>query len=713
MNKNQQKKYEQAAAKGEQFFNKKNYQLAKRHFDTMLRLNSSLGHDKVFSEKLALCKQQEALRLRKETIKKGRNYEHKDKLSLALECFEKAFAIGQEDWLQTKVDQLKEKIAHAQAEQLVSEAENSNDPETQLQYCKKALAVDADNSAVEKQMAQCYVKLQRYNEAQVLFQNIIEKNTLSSVDAYYFGYAYLQTGDLIAALLQWATIERTHSQADTVYQQFKLLLPFAIRELKKNPPDSTNTIEILYTFVCLFEDNDKTDSQEKDDLKSLMIEQLWKSAQYLKIHELITPLPAEISLAQLELYSKLYFKLAAETEDLYYLEQAINFWLSAIYNEKLLYSLAAVQNGGDGLELFAVQEQLLAKLETLIKTIADKKNSSEEINTLWKTQRDSVLLLSKLQNKSKSFKKKLKIEFYPCTPVFAKRFVQNHDIYELLLANRRYLMGKHNQFSEDQYYECCCYFSPLADYMLSIINHKELQALKSLSRMPHSTLIDKELLAYCQQKIAFEYAFRILSQEADSKTGIRVDHYFIQALALIKKYPEYAEQLAKFALSSSNPLDRYEDIANIMEHLSKHIKQKSFAQATAYAITMKAMHMNHQHISPKVIERLLFKALELDPHSYLVHEGIKENQQQIFYGQFSQAIEKANVSQAANIVIESELQELKEDFFYSVQMMALSVAMDADNKAEELMIINNFYIQCCRVDRNHPVTIEIGEKLEK
>jgi len=711
MNKNQQKKYDQAAAKGKQFFNKKNYQLAKRHFDTMLRLNSSLRDDKIFSEQMALCKQQEALRLRKETIKKGRNYEHKDKLLLAMECFENAFAVEQEDWLQIKIKQLKEKTAQAQAEQLVSKAENSNDPDTQLQYCKKALEVDAENSAVQKQMAQCYVKLQRYNDALILFQTIIEKNTLNSVDAYYFGYAYLQAGHLIAALLQWAAIDSTHPQAEIVYQQFNQLLPFAIKELRQNSADN-NTIETLYAFVCLFEEKNNTDSQEKNELKSLMIKQLWKTGQYLKIHDLITPISPEITLAQLELYSKLYFNLACETEDLSFLEQAINFWLSAIYNEKLLYSLATVQNAGESLNIFSLQEKLLTKLETLIKTITVKKTLATEINILWTTQRDSVLLLSKLQNKSKTFKKNLKIEFYPCTPVFAKRFVQNYDIYELLLSNRRYLMGKHNKFSEDQYYECCCYFSPLADYMFSIIHHTEPQALKALSRIPRSKFDNKELFDYCQQKIAFEYAFRILSQKSNSKESVRIDKYFLQALPLIKKYPEYIEQLVEFALSKSNPLDRYTNIANIMENLSKHIKQKSFSQASAYAIAMKAMHMNHSRTSPKLIEKLLFKALELDPHSYFIQEGIKENQQQMYYEQFSHAIEKANISQAANIIIESGLDDLKENFFGGIEMMVMSVTMAAENKTEELMIINDIYIQCCRVDKNHPVTIELGEILE-
>ena len=720
MNKNQQKKYDQAVAKGRQFFNKKNYQLAKRHFDTMLRLNSELKNDKAFSKNLALCNQQEALRLRKETIKKGRHYENKDKPSLALECFAEAFAAEQEEWLQKKIEQLKEKAACAQIEHLVSDVQENNDPEIQLQNCKKIVELDADNIAVQKQMAQCYVKLQHYNDAIALFLSIIEKESLNSNDAYYFGYAYLQTGHLVSGLLQWAMISTTHSQAETIYQQFKQLLPFAITELKNSPTDK-NAIERLYNFITSFEANDFESNDDADaaaqaenELKSLYIEQLWQTGQYLKIHELITPLSTGISLQQLELYSKLYFKLASETEELQYLEYAINFWLSAIYNEKLLYSLAAVQNAGDSIEISTLQEQLLSKLELLIKTIDNKKALPEKIKSLWKTPRDSILLLSRLQNKSKTFKKNLKIEFYPCTPVFAKMFNLNHDIYELVLANRRYLMGKHNKFSEDQYYECCCYFSPLADYMFSIINQKEPEALKSLSRMPRSKFDNKDLFDYCQQKIAFEYAFRLVSQKTVSqgKETIRVDKFFLQALPLIKKHSEYADKLAEFASSKLSSLKSYVAIANSMEALSKHIKQKNFTQAAAYAMAMKATYMNNSKTSTKVIEKQLFKALALDPHSYIIHDAIKKNQEAMYYEQFSHAMQKSNIHQAASITIDSELDDLKEHFFEAVQILTMSLAFEINDKAEELIILNDFYVNCCRVDKHHPVTIKIGGKLD-
>ena len=59
MNKNQQKKYEQALNKAEIFYNKKNYQSAKRHFDFALRLNPGLIKiDLAIADKINICQHQ-------------------------------------------------------------------------------------------------------------------------------------------------------------------------------------------------------------------------------------------------------------------------------------------------------------------------------------------------------------------------------------------------------------------------------------------------------------------------------------------------------------------------------------------------------------------------------------------------------------------------------------------------------------------------------
>ena len=123
MNKNQQKKYEQALNKAEIFYNKKNFQSAKRHFDFALRLNPGLIKiDPAFAEKFNICLHQEALRLRKEDLKKARNFEKKNKFSQALELFEKAMSLEKEDWIEDKIAQLKEKQAHSDIADIRSNA---------------------------------------------------------------------------------------------------------------------------------------------------------------------------------------------------------------------------------------------------------------------------------------------------------------------------------------------------------------------------------------------------------------------------------------------------------------------------------------------------------------------------------------------------------------------------------------------------------------
>ena len=724
MNKNQQKKYDQAVKKADQFFIKKNYQLAKVHFDTMLRLNPDLKTDNGFSEKRQLCHQEEILRLRKEGIKKGRNYEKKNKLSLALECFEQAFAIEKEDWLENKISQLKETLTQSQVADLISDTQLNDDPQAQLDNYSKLLASEPNNILLQKKMAQCFVKLEQYERAITLFLSISEQEQgqgqepFSESDAYYWGYAYLQSNNLLLGLLQWSHIKPPHAQAENIYGQVKALLPFAIEALK-NSPEQEDIIKALYDYVCLFEPLLEPlleqEGSDHNDLQNLYIQQLWKAHQYKNIHSIISSFPENISLEQLELYSKLYLKLSMEDDGDEFLEDTINFWLSAIYNEKLLYSLCSVQENEAEIDIFALQNQLLLKLEVIINRLEKKKCLAEQTKTLWEVQRGIVQLLSKLQNKSKSFKKNLNIEFFPCTPIFAKKFAINDSIYQLLLANRRYLMGKHNQFSEDQYYECCAYFSPLSDDMIAAIHENELDALKSLSKHSYSNSDDKDLLDYCQQKIAFQYAFRILSQRKNSKqvASAKLSKYFLQALPLIKKYPEYSDKLATLSLSDLDPIERYVHLSNIMEILVKDIKDTKFLQATAFSMMMKAIYFHKSHTSIKVIQKLLLKAQSFDPDSYLVKEALDGIQFQMLFERFDHALDKGNTFQAASIVQESGSKELESSFFGFIEMSVSMAAFEFEDKDELAMAFNELYINCCRIDKNHPVTIKLGKQIEE
>ena len=728
MNKNQQKKYEQALNKAEIFYNKKNYQSAKRHFDFALRLNPGLIKiDLAIADKINICQHQEALRLRKEDIKKARNYEKKNKFSQALELFEKALSLEKEDWIEDKIAQLKEKLAHSDIADIGPNAQTNFDPKAKLQALQKLLENNQNNIQIKKQMAQCYVKSEQYHEAITLYQDIAQTThtaKLSDNDAYYLGYAYLQTGELILGLLQWSNISPSHSQAGIIFSQFQQLLPFAIDELNTIPhdqPDKTLILNNFYKYLCLFDPIDKNlsdiENEDIDKLKFLYIEQLWQTHQYDEILPLIQPFPDTITLAQLELYAKLYFRLASKHNNIQYLEYAISFWLSAIYNDKLLQSLASFQQAIDTKNavdkkndavnrIKELQDQLLLKLEQLIDDIEKETKLPEHFKNQWQNERHIIQRMYQFGNKSKTFRKNIETDFFPCTPVFAQKFHLNEIIYPLISSNRRYLMGKHSHLSEDEFYKMRCYYSPLAEFMFQANNGEELSALKSLSKTLSFDFDDKELIDYCQQKIAFQYAYRMLFQSSE-----KADKYFRQALPLIVKYPEYANKLSTLALLDRTPLKVYVQLPGIMEILSKQIKTAKFLEATAYSIAMKAVHLSHAHASTKLIQKLLDKAISIDPDSHAIKSIIEDNTYQLYIDQMHKAFGKSNVHQAANIVQRSQNTRIK-DYFFKVIDQWIGEIREFD-KGARFLELKDFYRYCRQIDKAHPVTLKISEEIKR
>jgi len=729
MNEKQQKKYQQALSKAELFFAKQNYPLAKRYFETMLRLNPELiKDDDNFAEKIKLCKQQTEIQQQKTLIKKAQNLEKKDKIGPALEHFEKALILNnkstnaesteKEVWIKNKIKQLKNKSDLSLFANLVSETQHNNDPETQVLTCKKLLEKDPHNSEIIKQLAQCYVKLTHYNQAIKLF---LETDNFSDSDNYYLGYAYLQTDQLLSALTHWTLINPLNKQAIQVFSQLNQLLPYAVDSLKKENTTITNRGEILknlYHYISLFE-NDQENTIDKSSIQSLYLKHLWKTQQYNQIHQILSPMllliqsadhKQNISLDQLELYAKLYFKLASEdkSENSQYLEYAISFYLSAIYNDKLIHSLASFQLPDNKLETSEVQAQLFLKLDTLIIQYKKDKQLPKTVETVWKTEKKIVQLLSRLGNKSKTFKKNIRLEFYPCSPVFARMFKLNEEIYQLIVSNKRYLMGKNSKLSEDEFYELCCYFTPLAEFMLLAVNNKELEALKLLSKTQFSNLNEPELINYCHQKIAFQYAIRLLKKGANN-----FDKYLLNALPLIKKYPSYAKQLCSFALSDKTRESCYIELATVMERLSKQIETPDFMQATAYIMAMKAIQMSHDKISRNVIKKLLDKAIEIDPNSLAVKEVIEHNKEDLLAEQLSKAFKKNNLHQASTIVQQSNSDDLKSFFFETMAYWSRSPMIYSLEEEEQLIELKELHIHCTYIDRNHPVTLTIGNQIEQ
>ena len=687
----QKDKLQQALAKGQQFFSKENYQLAKHHFDIALKLDKTLIEDPILSKKIEKCRQQEPLLLRKEVIKKGRRSEKKKKYSMALEYFIEANKLQKEEWLEKKILELKGETAQSQ----LSDLETENDPKTELKICQQALQLDQNNITIKKRLAQCQVKLQQYNKAIKLFSDI---NDLSDADYYYLGYAYLQTGELLQGLVLWLKISPQNKQSSLILAQLETLLPYAIQKLETLSYQAENTkiLKDLYESIC----QNASLIESKQAIEIYYIKHLWQAAEYTSILKIITPLPVVISITQLDFYAKLFFKLA--TIDVQYLEQAISFWLSAIYNETLLNRLSTA----DDIELAIITSKLEDLLTELIKSVEKEHLLPEQLKKLFENERYFIQLLAKLPNKE------IATPFFPCTPIFAQQSKITDQIYQLIQSNKALLIGEEkDQISEIQFNDLCLYFSPLAEPMLMADNKKERDAFKYISQ---KVKFNNPILSnYCRQKIAYQYAFRMLIENTDNNFK-NIEKYFLMARPLIEKHPQYADKLTQLSLLSETPIEIYNSLATVMEPLNKKIKTAKFIEATSYAMALKAKCLMEQNVKMEIIDKLLQRALKIAPDSLIVKSMINKKNEFIIFQQINKAFKVQNPIKAAKVIIQAEgdKSEYIEYFFETIESWRESVLLWNDQEDKKLTLYD-FYKSCRRLDKHHPLTIQMGKDIEQ
>lgn len=669
--------YQEAYQKGERFFVKSNFLLAKKEFEKacQLRPNDEL------QEKIQLCTREVELQKRKETIKQARRLEKRGKFHDALQRFEQAATLQEEDWLVQKISTLQDKLQLLKAESQIERAEASQDLEATLAAYDQALAV-SDNPELIAKQGISLVRAGRYKQAIDLFT---EHPPCSDAARYHVGYAYANSGQCVKALEHWNDIEDVKDAA--LWQHYETLLPFVYRELDAGT-DSYGYAVAHQSVQKLMHSGQTSDFKNYEQyFKYKYIEALWQDRYYVELETLLLPLPQMLSLPLLGIYARVYYQLAAH--DIQHLEMAITLWLTAIYNDQLLQELSIYHIEKEGLDLHAVRETLLKDMEAQIQRADRQSRLPARTLAYWQLEKRLIHELVSLPLDHSS------LDIFPCTPVFAEKFGLAEAISACLSAQSAAMSEQRETF-----FEVSAYYSKAGPSLVLMEQGEEEQALALLPKSATD-----EVSVYCRQRVLFRYA---MSKAARGEKQTK--RWFLEALPLLQHYERYRDELIEFAMSNLEE-KAYVGLAEAMEALCKHINTPAFLKATAYVMSIQAVQWRNAGMNTAAAERLFKRALSMDPESELAKTNLLRLQKDICWEQVDKAMKQHNLNKAATLLEASGEPELLDLFFESIELFYEQV--QNWDRAEKLEVLREFYAACYRLDREHDLTYELGRELAR
>jgi len=669
--------YQEAYQQGERFLARGNFPLAKKAFEQAWQLQPN----EALQAKIRLCAQAVELQKRKEIIKQARHSEKRGKFHEALQRFEQAAALQDEDWLVQKISRLQEKLRLAKVESQIERAEASQDLDAVLAAYDHALEVSHNPELIAKQGISL-VRAGRYHQALDVFA---KHPSGSDAARYHLGYACASTGQYVKALAHWNAIEEVADA--TLWQHYETLLPYVCRELDAGADAQGYAVAYHSVQKLIHAGHTAHLADYEPYFKYKYIEALWQEGCYADLEALLLPLPHRLSLPLLGLYARVYYQLGAH--DSQHLEMAMTLWLTAIYNEPLLQDLSIYDVEKAGLDLHAVRDTLLQDMETLLQRADRQSRLPARTLTYWQIEKRLIHALASLPLDHSA------LDIFPCTPVFAEKFGLSEAISTCLSAQRAAMSEQGEAF-----FEVSAYYSKAGP---SLMLMEQGEAEQALALLPKNTL--DEVSAYSRQRVLFRYAMRKAAQgETQTK------RWFLEALPLLKHYDRYRDELTAFALSDLES-KAYAGLAEAMEALCQHITTPTFLQAAAYVMSLQAIQLRNAGMSTAAAEKLFKRALRIDPESALAKTSLQRLQKDICWEQVNKAMKQQNLLKAVTFIEASGEPELVDLFFESIERFYEQV--QAWDRAEKLEAVREFYTACYRLDRDHELTHELYHELAR
>jgi len=670
---------EQALERGERFFQKGNFPLAKREIEAALRLGPSEAQAEELAIKLDRCAREVAILEGQEAIKRARKLEKKGHYPEALDQFEKALATRHEPWIEERIAALRTELSRSEASALIEAVAEDEDPKVRLAAYDKALGAGPDPAIAEKK-ANCLVELDRFDEAVILYASVPPSSDLSR---YRYGYACAAVGRYLDALQAWQGMEES---PQGLVEQVEQLLPWACHEAED--VDREDPYGVIAGIAGRFDIQDKSErfNAWEDFVACKRRSFLWEQGRYVEMPPLLPPLAQSSDRATLALHAKVAFKLAER--DLEHLESAIALWLTAVYDDTLLDALAVHGVVTEKIDRQSIRTRLVEQLGNLVKGYAKEGRLSRRLAGIWRMEERIIRQLSVLLVAGTP------PSCYPCTPGFAMRHGLGEEIFRFLSSQR------HPPSDAAELQELRAYFSTAAEAMMWMEAGEDERALAALPRG-----IEDDLLRYCRTRIALACAM------AKARRGEQqIKRHFLDALPLLQAEPKRLQEIIDLAYANE-PATFFEGLADAMEALCGQIDNPQFREATAHVMGIKAVGMLNRGSSLAVAEKLLERALDIFPDAELAATTLDAIEERRLGDDIGKAFKRQNPLRAAKLVLGSDNPNNRSYFFEIIELWYQDIL--AAEQAVQRGAMSEIYEAAALVDATHPLTHRIKVALDQ
>ncbi|GEM_PF-922987 len=713
------KSLESMLKRAEKLFKKGSYALAKDEFE---RVNEFFRDDDI-AEKIKICEKEFVQLKAKDLIKRGRKSVRKGSLQEAIRCFEEAYQISGEDWLSERISELKAELSGRESFKAAKDAEASGDYEKAAVLYEEAFATQESEDILLKR-ASSLIKAEKYEDAISIFRNLSMPDDRARYD---YGFALVKTHQYYECLKIWNTVQSKDDEfleqkslaqsllASDLYDRF-----FQAKAGYSDPGVQDDPFAAIYeegTYLIQnlkpkFENRNSQNSVssikhqassikfQASSFKGLIeyskyawTDQLWKKGQYETIMELLLPYPSEMDADMLALYAKTFFKLAEISEK--YMPEFTMFWLTALYNHEIFMKLSPVPD-----ERETIRQSLIQKAEDLIKRWCAKagRNSLKTAISCWNAEKQALKDLNAIAGDISASETNL-----ACAPKFAQKFGMSEHIICLIRDNRDF-------FSDTEHYlETGGYYSSAGQSLFHLHKEEYEDALANLpgSGAPRKEQKDAEFIAYCIERVHFAYGLYCL-KKGDGRSA----RYFENAAVLFEKSPKYEKDFIEktFECRDTDELGRYENALN--EIYSKR-PTKEITEALSLTMVRRAVRLyNARQLNIKAAEAVVVKAMSLNPDNELARTTLERMQVDIEMEELFKAISKHKMNKACQIAAKSQIQEVRDEFFDFMEYNLEHVEeMDMDDH-EKVILLNDFFKWCARVDEKHPILYDIDEMIK-
>ena len=708
---------EAVLARAEELAGRGSYQAALKDFEKA----SKVLKRRDIQDKIKTCRR-ELERLRsKDLIKRGKRHVGKKNYRKALQCFEEAYAISDDDWLEEKIDGLKERLDHRDAFQAAEKAETAGQFDRAADLWGQASGGRAKEEVIIRR-ACCLVRAGKARDANGALKelpSIVHERGRWPVEIisdqrliYDYGFALARIGRYYECLKAWDCLKSDDSafleQGDRVRNRLQANLYERLGDSEslrssdglsdsEEPGNPDGSIDSAEWAAILEEGRYLKETAGWDGGEDLMafcrlarIGRLWKKDEHEVIKKLLLPYPEQMSSPLLALYAKAFFKLADMSEQ--NLSGLQLFWLSAMYDREISSKFSAIPAQSS-----EIRKALIQEAERLIKKyVASGNLSAKRILACWEVEKKLVEDLRALVPGCG------KLFGFVCTPTFAHTFGAAKQMLELIKENR-------DSFSdEESYLRAGSYYSCAGNSLLYLAGGEYDRAMEALpGPQERGSAEYRELEDYGIGRVKFAYGIHLLETG-----GQNPERYFKTLSFFFQKNSGYEHELISRAADSEdlNELQCYE---KILHNIYSERQTELIAEALSLVITRRAILMyNEDRINVKVLQRSMVQALDLDPENEVARSTIDNTGCEGELEELHEALDSHKMSRAIRIASRSEHPEVREAFFCFLNVIFHEIDDMVEDREETFFILNDIYKWCARVDESHPLLEDINGRIK-